>query len=191
MVTGYETKFLSVPAHQNIPRNELADQLAKLSTAEPSAQTLHDVLHKHVKIRLNLSDILPVISEHCFKMWENHYRTDTKGNAYKAIFPTLSKPSLVNKTQHSTIFRLSAGHCQLNHHLFRIGLHSDGLCDNCAVPETVDHFLRTCSKYGEARQRFKQAIDDLGINFDTTQILQNAYTAKSVKAFVREARKHI
>jgi len=124
-------------------------------------------------------------------MWQNHYRTDTKGNAYKAIFPALSKPSLVNKNQHSTIFRLSTGHCQLNHHLFRIGLHSDGLCDKCAVPETVDHFLTTCSKYREAQQRFKQAIDDLGINFETTQILQNAHAAKSVKAFVKEARKHI
>jgi len=86
-VTGYDIKFHWVPAHQNISGNELADQLAKLSTAEPSAQTLHDALYKHVKTRLNLSDILPVIFEHCFKMWENHYRTDTKGNAYKAIFP--------------------------------------------------------------------------------------------------------
>jgi len=34
--------------------------------------------------------------------------------------------------------------------LLRIGLHSDGLCDNCAVPETVDHFLTTCFKYREA-----------------------------------------
>jgi len=123
--------------------------------------------------------MLPVISEHCFKLWENHYGTDTKGSAYKAIYPSLSKPSLENKNQHSTtIFRLSTGHCQLNHHLFRIGLHSDGLCDNCAVPETVDHFLRTCSKYREARQRFKQATDDLGITFETTQILQNAHLRK-------------
>jgi len=80
----------------------LADQLAKLSTAEPSAQILQNVLYKHVKTWLNLSDMLPVISECCFKMWKNHYRTGTKGNAYKAIFPTLSKPSLVNKNQHST-----------------------------------------------------------------------------------------
>ena len=136
--------------------------------------------------------MLPVISEHCFKLWENHYRTDTKGSACKAIFPSLSKPSLVNKNQHSTtIFRLRTGHCQLSDHIFRIGLHSDGLCDTCVVPETEDHFLRTCSKYREARQRFKQAIDDLGINSETTQLLQNAHVVKSVVAFVKEARKHI
>jgi len=37
-VTGYEIKFLWVPAHQNISGNEFSDHLEKLPTAEPSAQ---------------------------------------------------------------------------------------------------------------------------------------------------------
>jgi len=40
----YEIRFLCVPAHQNIPRNEIADQLAKLSTAEPSPNPPNNVL---------------------------------------------------------------------------------------------------------------------------------------------------
>jgi len=39
LATGYEVRFLWVPGHQNIPGNEIADQVAKLSTAEPSTQS--------------------------------------------------------------------------------------------------------------------------------------------------------
>jgi len=67
-VTGYEIKFLWVPARQNVPGNESADQFAKLSTAEPSAHTLPDVLYKHVTTRLNVSDMFPVLSELLFQI---------------------------------------------------------------------------------------------------------------------------
>jgi len=68
-VSAFKIKFLWVPAHQNIPDNELVDQMAKLSTAEPSAPTLPGVLYKHVTTRLNFSDMLPVLSELYFRMW--------------------------------------------------------------------------------------------------------------------------
>jgi len=69
----------------------------------------------------------------------------------------------------------------------RIGLHPDGLCDQCEIPETVKHFIEVCPKFTEARRRLKHAVEDLGINFSTPEILRSTAAAKHVEAFVRES----
>jgi len=48
--SGYEIRFLWVPGNQNIPGNEMADKLAKLSTAETSLSPPQGVHYKHVTI---------------------------------------------------------------------------------------------------------------------------------------------
>jgi len=35
----------------------------------------------------------------------------------------------------------------------RIGLHPDGLCDQCEIPETVQHVVEVCPKFSEAQRR--------------------------------------
>ena len=76
------------------------------------------------------------------------------------------------------------GHCQLYHHMSRIGLHPDGLCDQCEIPETVEHVIEVCTKFAEARRRLKHAVEDPGINFFTPEILRSTAAAKHVEAFV-------
>ena len=81
--------------------------------------------------------------------------------------------------------------CQLNHYLFRICLHPDGLCDQCKIPDTVEHFIEVCSKYSEARQRLQHALNQIGVTFETPQILRSTAAAKLVETFVRESGKRI
>jgi len=69
----------------------------------------------------------------------------------------------------------------------RIGLHPDRLCDWCEVPETVEHVIEICTEFTEARRRLKHAVEDLGINFSTPEILRSTAAAKQVEAFVRES----
>jgi len=59
------------------------------------------------------------------------------------------------------IFRLCTGHCKLNHHLSRIGLHRDGLCGQCEIPETVEHMIEVCPKYLTARKRLKTCTQSI------------------------------
>jgi len=68
----------------------------------------------------------------------------------------------------------------------RIGVHPDGLCDRCEVLETVEHVIEVCTKFTETRRHLKLAVDDLGINFSTPEILRSTAAAKHVEAFVRE-----
>ena len=46
---------------------------------------------------------------------------------------------------------------------------------------------RNSTKFTEARRRLKHAVEDLGINFSTPEILRSTAGAKHVEAFVRES----
>jgi len=184
---GYEVRFLWVPGHQNIPGNEIAAQLAKLSTDKRSSNPPKCVHYKRVNTRLNFTDMLPYLYQHSFHAWELQYQTDTRGTAYKVIFPALLRSSLSTHSLFSIIFLLCTSHRHLNHRMSRIGLHPDGLCDQCEIPETVEHVTEVCTKFSEPRRCLKYAVENLGINFSTPEILRSTAAAKHVEAFVRES----
>ena len=79
--------------------------------------------------------------QHSFHALELQYQTETRGNAFKVIFPALLRSSLSAHSLSIIIFRLCTGHCHLNHHMSRIGLYPDWLCDQCEMPETVEHVI--------------------------------------------------
>ena len=165
------------------PENEIADRLAKLSTATPSSNPPQCVRYRRVNTRLNFNDMFPYLYQHSFHEWQLQYQTDTRGNAYKVVFPALLQSSLSTHSLSTIIFRLCTGHCHLNHHVSRIGLLPDGFCDQCEIPETVEHVIEVCSKFSEARRRLKHAVADLGINFSTPEILRSTAAEKHVEAF--------
>jgi len=128
----------------------MVDKLAKLSTTEPPLNPTNCVHYKTVITRLNSSDMFSSLYQHCFQEWNIQYQTDPKGNAYKDIFPVLLRSSLPLNSLSAILFRLYTGHCQLNHHLSRIGLHPDGLCAQCEIPETVDHIMEVCLNFNQS-----------------------------------------
>ena len=101
--SGYEVRFLWVPVHQNIPGNEIADQLVKLSTAKPSSNPPKCVRYKRVNTLLNFTDMLPYLYQHSFHAWEIQYQTDTRGHSYKIIFPALVRSSLLTHSLSTTV----------------------------------------------------------------------------------------
>jgi len=112
----------------------MADKLTKLSTAETSLSPPQGVHYQHATTRLYVSDMFSALYQHCFQEWDIQYQTDTRGNANKAFFPALLRSSLPIRSLSPIIFPLCIGHCKLNDHLSRIGLHTEGLCGQCEKP---------------------------------------------------------
>ena len=165
----------------------MVEKLAKLSTTEPPLNPPTCIHYKNVHTQLNSSDMFSSLYQHCFQEWNTHYQTAIRGHAYKAIFSALLRSSLPLHSLSPILFRLCTGHCQLNHHLSRIGLHSEELCARCEIPETVDHIIEVCPKYLTARNRLKLALNKLGIPFRTPEILRCTAATKLVETFVRES----
>ena len=188
--SGYEVRFLWVPGHQNITGNEIADQLAKFSTAKPLPNPPKCVHYKTGKYPIEFYWYAAISAPALFPRVGNsktQYQTDIRGMHTKLSFLPVLRSSLSTHSLFTIIFRLCTGHCQLNHHMSRIGLHPDRLCEQCEIPETVEHFIEVRPKFTEARRRPKHAVKDLGINFYTPGILRSTAAAKRVEAFLRES----
>jgi len=87
-------------------------------------------------------------------------------------------------TDTATLFRLRTGYCKLHLHLFRLGLHQDGLCDVCHTPETVAHFLLGCPQYHAQRVILLANLRKIGVNVNTAEILGNPEASCHVLRFV-------
>ena len=82
-------------------------------------------------------------TQECFQTW-----WDQQTSKYKIVQPKVTKKPFFTtdlRSQDVVMTRLLLGRCRLNDQLYKLGLHSSGLCDRCAVPETVEHFLLGCT----------------------------------------------
>ena len=118
------------------------------------------------------------LRDHFDDVWNTQYQSDPKGTSYKAVFPRRRKEDL------RLLFRLRTGRCKLNLHLFRLGLHQDGLCDVCNTPETVAHLLLDCPQYHAQRVILLANLRKIGVNVNTADILRSPEASCHVQRFV-------
>ena len=86
------------------------------------------------------------------------YFNNATGAHYKQFFPTINNEIPINNDGSGTILRVQTGHCKLNSHLFRLGQHPTGLCEDCHHPQTVKHHSLECAKHCEARKKLKSSL---------------------------------
>ncbi|KAI0331762.1 hypothetical protein GY45DRAFT_561205 [Cubamyces sp. BRFM 1775] len=58
----------------------------------------------------------------------------------------------------SALSQLRSGHVALNAFLARIRAVTSPLCPVCQVPESVDHFIRTCRRFTIQRHELRRAM---------------------------------
>ena len=124
--------------------------------------------------------------QRCFQEWDIQYQTDTRGNAYKAIFPALVRSSLPIRS-----FLLLFSVCALVTANWTIICHALAFTVTGSVA-SVKYLKRwnTWSKSVPNTWRresvWKLALNQFGISFHTPEILHSTAAAKLVETFVRE-----
>jgi len=134
---------------------------------------------KYVRILLN----------NCWQLWNSQYTASNKATHYKLLFPHVART--LQYPLPPKIFRLCTGHCQLNGHLHKLGLHLDGRCDTCGTSETVEHYLIHCSKFNRQRTAFTSNIRVLQINFDWITILRTPTAQRYILYYLKQTGKPV
>ena len=131
--------------------NDNADFLAKPSTMR--SPTHPEVAYHIASIQLCYSEACSLVSHHCLQLWSEEYIHTSGAITYKLFCPDIDTAQTKIHIP-ATIFRLHTAHCRLHSHLHKIGLHHDGLCETCDIPEAVEHFIIQCGKYAGARHNY-------------------------------------
>ena len=175
--TCQELVLVWSPSHVGIPGNERADSLAK--EAAVSGQI-------SVNMRLSRNEVEFLISSHCQDLWETYYANSGEESHYKTIWPDPCKPKEGNLSRKYSriLFRLETGHCRLNYHLHRIGCHPNGLCSECRIEETVEHFVLYCTKYTHYRQQLKETANQHCVSLAIPDLLRSPFTRNRIIEFV-------
>lgn len=154
----FVVEFMWTPSHIGVSGNENVDFLARsISDSPQSVDVSFDVL-------LPYTDAIAILKQRMYIQWKKHWdhvvQQENKGCWYAALHVNLqSKPwfckgNIYRKTNfYSIICRLRFGHCRLNHHLYRMKIVSDPLCQLCQSNEdqTIDHIIFYCSSFGIQR----------------------------------------
>lgn len=142
-LTKIHTKitFVWIPAHVGLPGNEIADQLAKSAINSANID---------LEVAFEARELYPMVQQYITKKWQECWDKNPTLNHYKILEPKVNnKGKFIGKNCRKNqvqITRLRLGACCLNTHLQKIGCHPDGLCDSCKVPDTIEHFILSCTK---------------------------------------------
>ena len=73
-----------------------------------------------------------------------------------------------HRASFSALNQILCGHSRLNSHQAKLNPNKSELCDECKVPESVEHYLFDCDKYEEERKELEESVEDIlsreGIN---------------------------
>jgi len=135
-----------------------------------------DVAYNRASTQHCYSEACSLMSHHRLHLWNEEYVHTCRALTYKLFCPPID----TNRT------KIPIPAAIFHSHLHIIGLHPDGLCDTCGIPETVEHFLMQCSNYVEARHTLQRSIQRLNMNFDWITLLKNTRTIPFVIAFLQQ-----
>ncbi|KAL4085149.1 hypothetical protein QTP88_027441 [Uroleucon formosanum] len=139
-----DIRFLWVPGHNNIPGNEIADEIAKKATKEPT-DFWNITTHLDTKLLINTN-----LDQTCLQEWRS-LRNNKLREIKSSTLPWLPDTSLPRRHQ-IVLNRLRIGHTLYTHeHL--LSKKEQPICTSCNTVTTVKHLLTECLLTKDARDK--------------------------------------
>jgi ribonuclease HI len=174
-----------IPSHINLTNHDKVDQLAKNATKNNNIQ---------LQIPLNQHEINSDIQLKFNSEWKTIYNNNNKGRFFRTVEPHFDQIQPIhfqNRHMEKTIFRLKTGHCRLNSHLHKIGLHDSGLCDFCEELETVKHFILECLEFQQYQEDIIHFAHKHNIKITIENVLSNKSFYPIIYEYVLKTKKNI
>ena len=170
--------FVWIPAHIGIPGNERADTLAKEGATNGQNEA---------DSRLSKEEAKTMVWKYCRSRWESIYANTGNESKYKTFWPSATRNQFdgnISRKYSSILFRINTGHCKLNEHLHKIGCHHNGLCEDCNIPESLEHYFLNCPKYSVWRTELIKSAEKHSIEKTLPELFKNPYTRFLLVEFV-------
>ena len=138
-----------IPAHNNYPGNERADELAKRAASGCPIGPQPVVPLSPAVVRLAISDWAK--ETHKSRWFKESTCRQTKifiKGPYQANLKNIGK---MNRSSLRLLVQMITGHNTLNSHLFKMGLGTSPLCECARGEETSTHFLGECDRFANIR----------------------------------------
>ncbi len=164
---GLDIKLEWVPAHVGIYGNEMADGLAKAA-----------LRHESVDVRIGLSpaEVYSLIRPKIIRKWQKSIENNANfRHSYTNTSANLKDPEIYSNIQKidSCITRLRLGYTKLPASLgFYYKIYPSKLCDHCHIPETAEHWITVCGKWGAERAKLRSALTSAGLQFTMSSALR-------------------
>ena len=174
---GIEVNFEWVPAHCGLSGNERADFLAKQAS---NKQHIDIIVHQ------SKGEFNRETDTYYKSMWQNLWDREEKGRHLYGInrdVNNIFKIKGFNRKDERLIHQFRLGKCNLNYYKYLNKKHNTGLCDECQLIETIDHFLLVCPKYDRQRNRMYRALKTN--NPSLCKLLGNEENIGKVVAFIK------
>ena len=150
-----------VKAHVGIIGNEIADRIANQG----------HLIDRTALYKLTQEEMISDLKIHFIQYWDYYWKETTnitgKGLFLRSIREHIQDRVHINtrfRREEIAIHRLRMGHSCLGQHMHRFQLRQDGLCDQCQLPETVEHYILHCTKYDQYRKQMTDNLEQIQIN---------------------------
>ena len=150
-----------------------------------------EALNRHevdIQVKPEVEEIVSIAKGNIMQNWQDRWNNDNRARFYHALEPEVNsavKFHDINRRREVTVTRLRFGHCRLNKQLHLMGIHENGLCSQCNVPEDVPHYLLHCDKYNDLRRELVGQATQKNVDVTVRNLLTKPELGEALWSYIR------